>query len=76
MRHEYLHVRRFVKRGYCVVPEITWIEAPVVDFPMQCFLCNQRVTDKDLIDLSQIRFHRTYCRPHFRQALGARKTQP
>jgi hypothetical protein len=38
-----------------------------------CAVCGESVEDSDLRDLSQIRFRKYLCRPHFREALSKKK---
>jgi len=38
-----------------------------------CAVCGEAVDDSDLRDLSQIRFRKYLCRPHFREALSNKK---
>ena len=38
-----------------------------------CAVCGEAVDDADLRDLSQIRFRKYLCRPHFREALSKKK---
>jgi len=39
----------------------------------KCDVCGEEVDDADLRDLSQIRFRKYLCRPHFREALASKK---
>lgn len=39
----------------------------------KCDVCDEVVDDADLRDLSQIRFRKYLCRPHFREALAKKK---
>ena len=39
----------------------------------KCDVCDENVDDADLRDLSQIRFRKYLCRPHFREALAKKK---
>lgn len=47
-------------------------EAEEVD-AFKCDVCGENVDDSDLRDLSQIRFRKYLCRPHFREALSNKK---